>query len=116
MSDPCTCPSIECGEHRYTLAVTAERDLQSGAETVHLSAPDSIDVLVYPCSAHPDQWISKVCIAAIDVITGEVGHFGSEWQHDHKPTKAEIARQVAQMLEHEVLEQLGCDPHGVSAK
>jgi len=114
MTQPCTCPSMQCSEHRYSLLVAAERDIDTGAEVIRLSAPAVIEILVYPMDGQPGVWMSKVRVECIDVDTGEPGSFGSEWQIDHKPTKAEIARQLADMLHHEILEQLGCDPHGVS--
>jgi hypothetical protein len=81
--------------------------------TIAVRMPESCDVLVYPSTEEPGTWKTQVHLRAADVTdpAGELSTFGSTWQSPHAPTLEDVAKQVIDMLAHEVREQLGLNPH-----
>jgi len=85
----------------------------NGGRNVTISLPSRVIVMVYKSSQH-SGWNTHAMMDAVDVVTGETGSFGSTDQHANEPTQREIADHVIEQLRHEVEEQMGLDPHGVS--
>lgn len=80
-------------------------------ETISVAMPLEIRVLIYPSATSPGSWVSHISAVAKDVLDGELAVFGSVREHAAEPTRVEIADHVADWLRHEVMEQLGLDPH-----
>lgn len=81
-------------------------------ETIELKLPERCAVLVYASQEHPGDWVIKVNIQAVDVETGGLGDFSTTWVGG-PPSRDDVASAVANMLVHEIREQLGCNPHGL---
>ena len=81
-------------------------------ETITLRLPTKAEILVYPSQERPGDWVVKANVEAIDIQTGQPGHFTTtlRW-HGGPPPRNEIAQAMINMLAHEVCEQLGLDPH-----
>lgn len=81
-----------------------------GGHTIRINLPSSVDVLIYKSTQHRG-WNTSVTLEAIDVVTGEKSHFGSDGRHARKPTREEIVDHVMTQIRHEVEEQMGMRPH-----
>lgn len=86
------------------------------AHTFKIRLPESCEVLVYPSDEKPGHWVVKCHVRAVDVTdpNGAVADFSTTLPYGTTPTTDEVELVIRNMLAHEVKEQLGLDPHGVS--
>jgi hypothetical protein len=71
----------------------------------------TVQLMIYRSQEHPGKWYVKATIDAVDVETGEPNSFTTTWL-GKDPTRETVASVIADIITHEVREQLGLDPHG----
>lgn len=85
-------------------------------ETFTIKLPESCKVSVTRNIEDPTAWVIECRICSLDVETGEIAEFKTTQPWGTEPTMTEVANTVKVMLNHEVREQLGLDPHNKTKK